>query len=99
MELAYRFQTARAKDGRDHLYALLGMSVEGRNYDRLALALLPDYASSTEETLPLNYAWHFLNTTGTLEVLYRAGMQGHRLLLPSWVRFSRVILIKNPSCA
>jgi hypothetical protein len=101
MEVVHRFQISRATDLRDHLFALLGLAndVNSRATGRLnyliALlglandgdyaALRPAYGAATILDNCLRYAWFFLKQKGNLEVLYRAGLQGHKLLAPSWV--------------
>ncbi|KIW72172.1 hypothetical protein PV04_00390 [Phialophora macrospora] len=72
MDAIYKFQASRATDLRDHLFALLGLADD----------------SDSEATIfdnCLRYAWFFLAQKNKLEVLYRAGIQGHKLLAPSWV--------------
>ena len=79
MELLYRFQTARASKRHDHLYALLNLATEASD-----LAGGVTYDLSVAEVVE-NYAMFFLQLKGNIEVLYRAGLQGHQLLAPSWV--------------
>ncbi|KAJ9637288.1 hypothetical protein H2199_007575 [Coniosporium tulheliwenetii] len=54
MDLVYHFQTARATDPRDHLFALLGLAAEAG-----ALDLSPNYSSPLAETME-RYARHLL---------------------------------------
>jgi hypothetical protein len=80
MDSLYVFQTSRATDLRDHLFALLGLACDSND-----AALTPTYGSATIADNCLKYARFFLAKKNTLEVLYRAGLQGHKLLAPSWV--------------
>ena len=81
MDLVYHFQTSRATDLRDHLFALLGLA---DNVDIRELRPAYEEASILENCL--RYARFFLQRTKTLEVLYRAGHQGQsKLLAPSWI--------------
>ena len=89
MDLVYQFQTARAKDPRDHLFALLGLAAEADDPD-----LRPEYKSNSMEKNAERYARRFLHLKGNLEVLYRAGLQGHDLKLPSWVSATKFHYIR-----
>jgi hypothetical protein len=84
MDLVYRFQASRAKVARDHLFALLGLAADAGDK-----ALDPDYEKSDADIME-QYARYFLAQKGNLEVLYRAGDHGHRLLAPSWVSIVNV---------
>jgi hypothetical protein len=84
MDLVYHFQTARATDPRDHLFALLGLAVEADDPE-----LYPQYKSNPMDKNAEKYARHFLRRKGNLEVLYRAGLQGYDLKLPSWVSVTK----------
>ena len=77
---AYKLQSSRASDRRDHLFSLLGISF-GANVTELE----PKYGTENVLKTCLRYAHYFLRTKNNLEVLCRAGLQGHRLLAPSWV--------------
>jgi hypothetical protein len=80
MDTIYKFQASRATDLRDHLFALLGLASDSDNPK-----LRPEYGNATILDNCLRYAWFFLEQKNNLEVLYRAGVQGHKLLAPSWV--------------
>lgn len=80
MDTIYKFQASRATDLRDHLFALLGLAS-----DSDSPKLRPEYGKATILDNCLRYAWFFLAQKNNLEVLYRAGVQGHKLLAPSWV--------------
>ncbi|EXJ62483.1 hypothetical protein A1O7_02920 [Cladophialophora yegresii CBS 114405] len=80
MHTIYHFQASRATDLRDHLFALLGLAS-----DADSPTLRPTYGEATVLDNCLRYAWFFLARKNNLEVLYRAGVQGHKLLAPSWV--------------
>jgi hypothetical protein len=80
MDALYVFQASRATDLRDHLFALLGLASDAND-----ATLIPVYGSATIAENCLRYARHFLAKKNNLEVLYRAGLQGHKLLAPSWV--------------
>lgn len=87
MEIAYQMQLSQAKDERDHLFALLGLTVDGD-----AEELDPNYKDYTFCENSIRYARYFLKRQENLEVLYRAGMQGQTLLAPSWVRIKANII-------
>ena len=81
MDVCYHFQSARATDARDHLFALLGLA---KNVN--VPELRPAYGEATIFENCMRYARFFLQRTKTLEVLYRAGHQGQsKLLAPSWI--------------
>jgi hypothetical protein len=80
MDTIYEFQASRATDLRDHLFALLGLAS-----DSDSPMLRPEYGEATILDNCLRYARFFLTQKNNLEVLYRAGVQGHKLLAPSWV--------------
>ncbi|KAK6374613.1 hypothetical protein LTR64_002725 [Lithohypha guttulata] len=81
MDLAYIFRYSRATDPRDHLFALLGVG-----YNVTDPILKPRYKKiDTILDTCIRYARYFLARTRNLEVLYRAGLNGHRLLAPSWI--------------
>ena len=80
MDAIYHFQTSRATDLRDHLFALLGLASDS-NHE----ALVPKYQDTTILDNCLRYAWHFFRAKKNLEVLYRAGLHGNKLLAPSWI--------------
>lgn len=79
MWLLSMFEASRASDSRDHIFALLSLASDASNE-----ALNPRYDRTVLQTC-LTYATHFLRSQGDLEVLYRAGLRGQRLLAPSWV--------------
>jgi hypothetical protein len=89
MELLYRFQTARASNRHDHLYALLNLATEASD-----LAGDVNYDLSVAEVVE-NYAMYFLKLKGNIGVLYRAGLQGHRLLAPSWVSLTTTLCCRK----
>ena len=81
MDTVYHFQASRATNPRDHLFALLGLASDA-NHE----GLRPLYAENGSVLQNcLRYAHYFLHKKSNLEVLYRAGMHGHKLLAPSWV--------------
>ncbi|KPI34771.1 uncharacterized protein AB675_10194 [Cyphellophora attinorum] len=80
MQLADMFQPARTTDLRDHLFALLGLANDADD-----LTLKPTYETATILGTCLRYARFFLAQKDSLEVLYRAGLHGQKLLAPSWV--------------
>jgi hypothetical protein len=80
MPLMQLLINSRATDLRDHLFALVGVSDDADDP-----VLRPEYGQATILDNCLRYAWYFLAEKKTLEVLYRAGRRGHRLLAPSWV--------------
>lgn len=73
------FEASRASDARDHIFALLSLASDASNE-----VLNPRYDRTVLQTC-LTCAKHFLQSQGNLEVLYRAGLRGQRLLAPSWV--------------
>lgn len=81
MDLVSFFQESEASNPRDHLFALLGLASDV-NDPRLN----PRYGDvNTVLSICLDYARFFLAQKGTLEVLYRAGLQGQELQAPSWI--------------
>lgn len=89
MELLYRFQTARAFDRHDHLFALLSLADPNSQpgYAR-------DYRSSIADVVE-RYANFFVHEQQNLQVLYLAGLHGHQLLAPSWVGPARYSSVRD----
>ncbi|KAJ9652921.1 hypothetical protein H2198_007874 [Neophaeococcomyces mojaviensis] len=79
MDLAYIFRHSEATDLRDHLFAVLGLVS-----NVIDPALSPRYKDTILQTC-IRYARYWLERKGNLEVLYRAGLNGHKLLAPSWI--------------
>ena len=88
-ELLYRFQTARAYNRHDHLYALLSLAAQGSRPD-----FVRNYRSSIADLVE-RYATFFLHENQNLQVLYLAGLHGHRLLAPSWVSLTDTIVARD----
>ena len=80
MDIVYYCQTSRASDARHHLFALCGLSSDSRSE-----ALVPRNQDATVLETYRRAAWHFLEEKNSLEVLYRAGMHGQKLLAPNWI--------------
>lgn len=89
MELLYRFQTARASELHDHIFALQGLALEAKDS-----AFHVNYDMSVTDTVE-RYARVFLEQKGNIKVLYRAGLQGHKLLAPSWVSLTKNMRTQN----
>jgi hypothetical protein len=85
MELFYRFQTARTSQRPDHLSALLNLATEASD-----LAGNINYDLSVAELVE-KFAIFCLQLKGNIEVLYRAGLQGHQLLAPSWLSLTTTL--------
>lgn len=81
LDLAYHFRASVAKDPRDHLFSLIALTADSDDP-----ALKPDYASTaTVLRTCVRYARYWLEKQKNLEVLYWAGLNGQKLLAPSWI--------------
>ena len=79
LELLYKYQTARAENRNDHLYALLGLAG-----DLDGIQHWIDCGVPVVEIVE-HYARQFLARDNNLQVLYYAGLHSHYLMAPSWV--------------
>ncbi|KAH8821389.1 heterokaryon incompatibility protein-domain-containing protein [Xylogone sp. PMI_703] len=79
MQLLPMFEYAEATEPRDRLFSLLGMAQDGDDKQ-----YYPDYDESTESVL-VRFSKAFVNNGFGIDMLYKAGLSGKDMELPSWV--------------